>query len=251
MTADSTATPAALVGATGGAGTTRLTVELAATLAAGGRSVAVLDAAYATQGLADYLPGELQPDLTSLVTGAADAPLASGLVDLPIEVPGRVACAPVRAPFERLSRAKSAEAARRFEERIAEAAAGHDHVLVDVPPVASNQAIAAVTACDRTAVVAPGSDRGADAVQRTVARLHDLGTDHDVVVATRGSLPAADVTVPDAESETVVPTSLSDGRLGTAVASVGAALFENPPTDHVGPDGLFDAVSEYVAEVRR
>jgi cellulose biosynthesis protein BcsQ len=251
MTADTTAGTAALVGATGGAGTTRLTVELATTLAAGGRSVAVLDAAFATQGLADYLPGELAPDLTSLVTDASDAPLASGLVDLPIEVPGQVACAPVRAPFERLARAKTAAAARRFEERIEEAAAGHDHVLVDVPPVASNQAVAAVTTSDRTAVVAPGTDSGADAVQRTVARLRDLGTEHDVVVATRGSLPGADVTVPAGESETVTPTSLSDGRLGTAVAEVGAALFEDVPTDHVGPDGLFDAVNEYVADVRR
>jgi cellulose biosynthesis protein BcsQ len=251
MTADTTARTAAIVGATGGAGTTRLTVELATTLAGGGRSVAVLDAAFATQGLADYLPGELTPDLTSLVTDASDAPLSAGLVELPLEVPGQVACAPVRAPFERLARAKTAAAARRFEERIEEAATDHHHVLVDVPPVASNQAIAAVNASDRTAVVAPGSDRGADAVQRTVARLQDLGAGHDLVVATRGSLPSADLSVPAAESDTVTPTSLSDGRLGTAVADVGAALFEDAPTDHVGSDGLFDAVNEYVENVRR
>lgn len=59
---------AALVGAVGGAGTTRLAVEVGALLAADGDAVAVLDAAFATQGLGDYLDGRLDPDLTALVT---------------------------------------------------------------------------------------------------------------------------------------------------------------------------------------
>jgi len=42
----------ALVGVAGGAGTTRTAVEMAATLARADRSVAVLDAAFGTQGLA-------------------------------------------------------------------------------------------------------------------------------------------------------------------------------------------------------
>ncbi|SEO55941.1 hypothetical protein SAMN04487948_103228 [Halogranum amylolyticum] len=48
-------TTTALVGATGGAGVTRTAVELAATLARDGRDVAVLDAAYATEGLSSTL----------------------------------------------------------------------------------------------------------------------------------------------------------------------------------------------------
>jgi Flp pilus assembly CpaE family ATPase len=44
------ATTAALVGATGGAGTTRLTLETADLLAREGHAVAVFDAAFATQG---------------------------------------------------------------------------------------------------------------------------------------------------------------------------------------------------------
>ncbi|WEL28362.1 Chromosome partitioning ATPase, ParA family [Haloferax volcanii] len=71
-------TTIALVGATGGAGTTRLSLELAAALATDGRDVAVLDAAFATQGLSDYVSGTLDPDATALVTDAADVPLESG-----------------------------------------------------------------------------------------------------------------------------------------------------------------------------
>lgn len=108
------ATTAALIGATGGAGTTRTTVELATLLARDGRSVAVLDAALATQGLSDYLSGRLDPDLTAVL--AEEEPLAAALVDLDLDgVSGRVACCPARAPFERLARAKTPEAARRFE----------------------------------------------------------------------------------------------------------------------------------------
>jgi MinD-like ATPase involved in chromosome partitioning or flagellar assembly len=252
MAGDAGVTTAALVGATGGAGTTRLTVELGATLAAAGRSVAVLDAAYATQGLAAYLQGDLDPDVTALVTDEAERPLDAGLVEISLDAPGRLACCPASAPFERLARAKAADAARRFEERIEEAAASHDAVLVDVPPVGANQAVAAVTACDRRAVVAPGTDRGADAVQRTAARLDDLGTSLDVTVATRGTLPAADVSVPAAETTaSLSPTALSDGLFGRGVARVGEALFGDALTDHVAPSGVFEAVGDYVSEARR
>ena len=169
----------AVVGATGGAGTTRTTVEAATMLARDGRAVAVLDAAFATQGLADHVEGDLRPDLTALLTDEVDAPLDAGLIESDWTDTGRVALCPARAPFERLARAKTPAAARRFEDRIAEAAARFDHVLVDTPPVASNQAIAAVTACERVAVVAPATTRGDDAAQRTIDRLADLGYEID------------------------------------------------------------------------
>lgn len=176
----------ALVGATGGAGTTRLTVEFGATLARAGRDVALFDAAFATAGLARHLPGRLDPDLTGLLTDA-DAALSDGLVEYPAEVPGRLSACPARAPFERLARAKTAEAAERFEALLARAAREFDHVLVDTPPVAANQAVAAVSAADRVGIVVRASERGLDALPAMGDRLHDLGAPADVVVANRAS----------------------------------------------------------------
>jgi cellulose biosynthesis protein BcsQ len=191
----------ALAGATGGAGTTRLTVELGATLARAGRSVALLDAAYATQGLAQYVPGRIDPDITALATG--DGPLESALVPLDVGTPGRLVVCPAAAPFERLARAKTPEAARRFEDLIAEAAADFDHVVVDVPPVAANQAVAVVTAADRVAPVAPASQRGADALVRLRDRLADLGVEPTTTLANgvtaENPVPDASVAIPRSE----------------------------------------------------
>ncbi|MFB6161432.1 MAG: ParA family protein [Haloferacaceae archaeon] len=219
-------TTATLVGAAGGSGTTRLAVEAATLLADGGAEVVVLDAAYATQGLGDYLEGQLAPDVTELVTDATEAPLSAGLVDLPVDVSGRVACCPAAAPFERIARAKTADAARRFGERAAAASESFDAVLVDAPPVAANQAVAAVEAADAVAVVAPGTARGGDAVQRQRARLTDVGADVDAVVATRGDLPEADVAVPaTAEVVADAPTVFDDAEFGAGVAAVVEELF--------------------------
>lgn len=194
-----------LVGATGGAGTTRLAVEIGATLARTGRSVAVLDAAYATQGLAQYVPGRIDPDITALVTG--EGPLESGLTDLPVGTPGRIAACPAAAPFERLARAKAPSAARRLETLVAEAAASFDHVLVDTPPVAANQAVAAVTATDRVAAITPASQRGADALGTLHDRLADLEVTADAVVVngTQGPSPVPDADAPVPRSETTTP----------------------------------------------
>lgn len=230
----------ALVGAVGGAGTTRLAVETGATLAAEGREVAILDAAFATQGLGDHLGGRLDPDLTALVTDRADAPLDAGLTDLDADLPGRVACCPAAAPFERLARAKTADAARRFEERIAEAAAAFDAVLVDTPPVAANQAVAAVNACDRTAVVAPATARGRDGVERMRARIRDVGGSVDAVVATRGESETADVSVPPAAGDdpTDAPLAPEGGEFGAGVARVAEATL-GASVDVPEEEGLF------------
>jgi len=134
----------ALVGAAGGVGTTRLSLECAAAVAGAGRDIAVLDAAYGTQGLADHVPGRIDPDMTALCVD--DAPLGDGLVDLDVAGAGRLSVCPARAPFERLARAKAPTAAEAFADRIAEATRAFDAVLVDVPPVAANQAVAAVSA---------------------------------------------------------------------------------------------------------
>ncbi len=75
----------ALVGAAGGAGTTRLAVESAATLAQTGRDVAVIDAAFGTQGLADYVDGRIETDVTALVTDDG-VELADALTALDVDL---------------------------------------------------------------------------------------------------------------------------------------------------------------------
>jgi len=218
----------ALVGAAGGAGTTRLAVECGATLARAGREVAVLDAAFATQGLADYVPERIDADVTALATG--EVQLEAALYDCPVDAPGRLALAPARAPFERLARAKTAGAAERFEKQIAAAALAHDAVIVDTPPLAANQAVAAVGAAERVAVVTPDTPRGGDALARTRGRLADVGADLDAVVANFAGAEAvvreADARVP--ESSTTAPTAAPaccppDATFAPAVADAAEA----------------------------
>ncbi|MFB6092756.1 MAG: AAA family ATPase [Haloquadratum sp.] len=244
----------AFVGATGGAGTTRTALEVAATLAADGRDVAVFDAAFATQGLADYVDGRIDPDLTALLTDAADAPLSRGITDLDLDLdrssPGRVAVCPAHAPFERLARAKSVEAARRLESRIATAAAQFDAVLVDVPPIAANQAVAAVNAADRVALVAPATERGAAGLQRATDRVADVGGDVSLVVSTRGSLETADVAVPDGDAgdpRNAPSSPTDDGAFAAAIERVAAAVTGRDLTDADDEaTSLLDRVGEYV-----
>ena len=65
---------------------------------------------------APHVTAHHHPDVTELVTDEREA----GLVELPVEVSGRVRCCPAHAPFERLARAKTAEAAQRFERLLGE-----------------------------------------------------------------------------------------------------------------------------------
>jgi septum site-determining protein MinD len=213
----------AVTGAAGGAGTTRLTLEFAGTLARTDREVAVVDAAYATQGLASVVPEQVEPDVTELTI--EDRPLSGSLVDLAVPASGRVAVAPARAPFARLSRAKASDAAQRLAARLGTAAEEYDAVLVDVPPVAANQSVAAVTAADRVALVAPDSLRGRDAVARHDERLADVDATVDAVVANRVTdgtdLAAADAAVPVAPEQSLpaAPTCVDpDDTFAPAVA---------------------------------
>ena len=221
----------ALVGVAGGVGTTRTAVECAATLARDGRDVAVLDAAYATQGLSEFVAGRIDPDLTALCL-APERPLGDGLHDLPLDLAtgdeqGRVALAPAFAPFERLARAKTIDAAEAFAERVAEAAREFDHVVVDTPPVAANQHLAAVDAVDRVALVAPGTEHGADARRRMVDRLTDVGSDAARTVAVGGDLAAMDATLPALDAAPVDgPRCIADDAVGARTAEAAEALFD-------------------------
>jgi MinD-like ATPase involved in chromosome partitioning or flagellar assembly len=220
----------AFVGAAGGTGTTRLTVECGATLARAGWEIAVFDAAYATQGLATYLDGRIDQDVTALATG--EAGLEETLYEYPAEIPGRLVFCPARAPFERLARAKTADAAERFERQIAAASLSHDAVLVDTPPVGANQALASVNAADRVAVVTTDTERGADALALAQDRLADIGTPPQTVVANRsgGDGPLApDARIPptDARRPGDCPTCLRpEGTFSPAVAAMAEDLFE-------------------------
>lgn len=265
---------AALVGATGGAGATRLAVELGATLARDGHDVAVLDAAFDTEGLARHVSGRIDPDLTTLLTEDRPAteerpssedpprsdhrPLSDGLRDHAAtpNLAGRLALCPARAPFERMARAKTADAAQRFETLLADAAERFDHVLVDAPPVAANQAVAAVTAAERVAVVAPASERGVDAVQRTRGRVADVGASVDAVIANRAGadhpLRSADAAIPESETTSVdgVPASVGDSNgdpeagFAHAVAHAAEVVFDAELPLEFEEPGLLDLDAE-------
>lgn len=202
---------AAVVGACGGAGTTRLAVEMAATLARAGRHVAVVDVATATQGLAGYVPGRIDPDLTAALL-ADDPALDPALLPLDLDVAGEVAVAPVQAPFGRFARAQAAGAARTLADLLGSAAARFDHVLVDAPPVSTNLAVAATTAADRVTVVAPPGERGTDAVQRVRARLADVGAQAPGLLVNEGAPGSRGVGGAGAARDAAVTVPASDVR---------------------------------------
>ena len=208
----------ALVGATGGAGTTRTAVELAAVGARAGHDVIVVDAAYATQGLSEYVAGRIGTDLTTLLTDEPDASLSAATYPIAVDddasttdtsdvLDGRADVVPTRAPFERVARAKTAEAARALERRIDEAATAYDAVVVDTPPVASNQAVAVVTTVDCVAAVRPATPHGRDALARLHGRVADVDGSVDATVAvTRTGATATDA---DDPTDAAVDASIS------------------------------------------
>ena len=211
-------TTLALVGATGGAGTTRTAVELAAIGARGGHDVAVVDTAFTTQGLSEYVTGRIDTDITALVTDETEASLSAAAYPIAVgdssgvgsepnaresDTTGHVDIIPARAPFERLARAKTAAAARKIERRIGEAASAYDAVILDVAPVGSNEAVAAVTVADRVETVRPASAHGRDALQRLRGRIADVGatTNGSLAVATQDGLDEH----AEAKADTVLP----------------------------------------------
>jgi MinD-like ATPase involved in chromosome partitioning or flagellar assembly len=234
----------AFAGVAGGAGTTRTCVEVGATLAREGDSVAILDGAFGTQGLATYVEGRIDPDLTSVLTD--EAAFGDALVDVWPNLDGAAVIAPAHAPFERVARAKAPEAAQLFENCLERAAAQFDHVLVDVPPVADNQSVAAVTSVDQCLLVAPDARRGGDLLPRMRGRLVDLGTESDALVATRVSeedpvhLSGADYAIPAGEHNVVTPTcATADSEFAAAVADLTGALFDRDLAVELPSDGLF------------
>jgi len=236
----------ALVGAAGGVGTTRLCVEAGALVAAAGHDVLVLDADYATQGLASHVDGRLDPDATALATDP-DVALADAAHDVETHGAGALSLAPADAPFTRLAAASTADAAERLGDRIADARDAYDYVLVDTPPVASNPAVAAVTAADTVAVVTAGDGRGADALARVRDRLADVGASATTVVATRTTDAAdADVTVPTTDlgpaGDAPVIDPASPDAFARSLAALCEHVFDLTTLTDAGDDGLLDGV---------
>lgn len=257
------ATTLALVGAAGGAGTTRTAVELATIGARGGRDVAVIDAAYATQGLSEYVHGRIGTDLTTLLTDEAGASLSAATYPIAVgsrsdgreadaeSLPGRADVVPARAPFERVARAKTSEAARKLERRIDEAATAYDAVIVDASPVASNEAVAAVTGADGVAAVHPATPHGRDALQRLHGRIADVGASVDATVAVSRGLDTgtddgvsrdADVALPKTDpSVTAAPVAATgDGAYSRAVVDAYARLFDTTLEVDLSEAGLIE-----------
>jgi len=240
----------ALVGAAGGVGTTRLAVETGAALAADDRDAIVLDAALGTQGMAAYLPDRIEPDLTAALLGEAD--LEEVVHRHPAETPGRFAVCPGHAPFTRIAAAQAPEAAARLEQLVETATAEADGVVIDVPPLASNVAVAAVSAADRVAVVTTATARGLDGLSRCRGRLADVGADADFVVVNRvADEPPADADVAVGVSREVdvpeTPTVLGgDDGFGPGVADLVAAGFDTEITVSLEA-GLLGSAREYLS----
>lgn len=218
----------AVVGAAGGVGTTRLTVECGATLARAGRDVAVVDAAFGTQGLRSYVDAEIPVDVTALLTD--DASLGDVLYDAPVDLAGRLALAPARAPFERLARAQTAGAAQRLERQLAASSLSHDVVLVDTPPIAGNHAVASVNAAEHVALVTTDTPRGRDGLALMRGRLQDLGESADAVLRNRESGHLSEgIGIPESEATAAADAPACadpDGQFAPAVATAVEATLD-------------------------
>ena len=243
---------AAFVGATGGAGTTRLCLETAAILSHVGHDVVILDAAFGTQGLSRHVPDRIDTDITALLIDddhETDGEFSDALIDHPVETTGRLSLCPAYAPFERIARAKTVDAAQALETLVERACDDFDHVIIDTPPVTGNQAVAAVNAVDTVAVVAPASRRGADAVQGIRGRLADLGTDADTILANRVESPDEDYlgdvpTIPrdDATAVESIPASAPelDTSFSPAIVAATEAVFDTSLGVEFPEEGLLD-----------
>lgn len=161
---------------------------------------------------------------------------------------GRLAVCPARAPFERIARVKSPEAARRFEQLLAEAGRAFDHALVDTPPVAANQAVAAATAAERVTAVAPAGPRGDDGLARAHNRLAALDAGPAATLRTWAETPGeADAALPAADEAdpTAVPTGATgDDAFAAAVAAAVKSLFGVEVPVDSGEDGRFGGLGD-------
>lgn len=170
--------------------------------------------------------GRIDPDVTACCL--EDRPLEAGLADPFFDSSGRVALCPAFAPFERVARAKTPEAAQGFERLVETVAGEFDQVLVDTPPVAANQSVAAVTGADRRVLVTPDTRRGADALPRMADRLDDVGPPADLELANRetGTVEGAGAAVEEGPEDVGdAPAVLGGEEFALSVAEATESVF--------------------------
>lgn len=226
MTADSVA----FVGVVGGVGTTRTVLELAGALAGDGREALVFDLDFPTEGLSRFVDDRIETDTAAILTDPTTE-LTAAVHDVPVAGEGRLGVVPAFAPLTTLGDAMAPDAGERVGDRLEAAGKSFDHVLLDVPPVVTNQAIGGVVAADRSVAVVSPTDRGMDALPRERGRLADLGTEFDSVLAVGdadGMPPDVDAAIP-AIPEGISghrPASLeTTGQFADAVRAVAEELF--------------------------
>jgi hypothetical protein len=98
---------------------------------------------------------------------------------------------------------------------VGEAASAFDHVLLDVPPVAANQSVAAATTtAEQRGLVAPDTRRGADTLPRLAGRLRDVDAPAESALANRGGgvVERADAHVPEGPTGSSTPPRHSTAR---------------------------------------
>lgn len=181
----------AFVGTVGGIGTTRSVLEIGGLLARNGDAVLAIDLDFATQGLGRLVEERPAVDAAALLADP-DADLEDAVVDWAVDGDGSLGVVPSLAPFVEIADAKTEAAGARVADRLAEGAERADWVLLDVPPVVSNQAIGAVTAADQVVAAISPTDRGVDGLQRERGRLADVGAELDAVLAVGDGDPPPD-----------------------------------------------------------
>lgn len=218
-----------LVGAAGGAGTTRLAVETAGHITARGDTVVVVDVDFATQGLADYVPGQFTTELTTALrdqVSLAELPIALDVAHTP-----QPHALPSFAGLSRVATAMQQAAAEYLGDQLTALDDEFDHVLLDTPTPVTNPAIAAVTTADTVGVVFPRSPRGIESLHRTEGFLHDIDVAADYTISTPTPQEAtiedpADIVIPQLADTPPrdVPTTLGTGTGSDAVESLAGVI---------------------------
>jgi Flp pilus assembly CpaE family ATPase len=211
-------TVVACVGATGGVGTTRTAVELARLAAAHDRAPLLVDTAVATQGLARLLVETPPRDLCDAL---AD-PEGLALDAIAVELPSGLVLVPIDAPLCAIAPALRAEAAGALAAAIAEAAADRPLVIIDVPPVATNLAIAGITSADVILLLHRVGDR--EAVRRGRELIADLAgpAPHPVTVGTPAVAELSVPEVPALRGGVPLARPVDDAGYRRALATVAA-----------------------------
>ena len=217
-------TVVACVGATGGVGTTRTAVELARLAQTHDRNPLLVDTAVATQGLARLLVETPRVDLC----GALAAPEGLELDAIAVELPSGLTVVPIDAPLCAVVPALRAEAATALDGAIAQAATVHPLVIIDVPPVATNLAVAGITRADVILLLHRAGDH--EAVRRGRELIADLGGP-DPQPVTVGSPAVEELSLPEVPAlragtplATPVDAPAYRRALATVAASVGLPI---------------------------